>query len=129
MSTSQFSIVVCTYNRLDYLKKCITSLLKIDFPQYEIIIINDGSSDDTQNFLDNLKNEKIKVIHNQHNQGLSASRNTGIKNTNFDIIAFTDDDCEVDKNWLTKLSKGFNDKQVGFVIGQTFYIQALMMLL
>jgi len=122
MSTSQFSIVVCTYNRLDYLKKCITSLLKIDFPQYEIIIINDGSTDDTQNFLDNLKNEKIKVIHNQHNQGLSASRNTGIKNTNFDIIAFTDDDCEVDKNWLTKLSKGFNDKQVGFVIGQTFYI-------
>ncbi|MFA6106974.1 MAG: glycosyltransferase family 2 protein [Patescibacteria group bacterium] len=122
MNINQCSIVVCTYNRPDYLKRCIASLLEINFPKYEIIIVNDGSTDDTKNFLDNLKNERIKVVHHQYNRGLSASRNAGIKHTNFDIIAFTDDDCEVDKNWLTELLKGFTSESTGFVIGQTFYI-------
>lgn len=116
------SIVVCTFNRLDYLKKCLTSLLEIDFPDYEIIIVNDGSTDGTKKFLDSLKNNIIKVIHHKNNQGISFAKNSGIKYANHDIIAFTDDDCSVDKNWLTELSKGFIDEQTGFVIGQTFYI-------
>ncbi|PIR75829.1 MAG: hypothetical protein COU34_00715 [Candidatus Magasanikbacteria bacterium CG10_big_fil_rev_8_21_14_0_10_43_9] len=122
MDTNKFSIVVCTYNRLEYLKKCITALRNIQFPTYEIIIVNDGSIDGTKQFLDTVEDEKITVIHNPSNQGLSASRNTGIAHANFDIIAFTDDDCEVDKQWLSELSKGFSRTNIGFVIGQTFYI-------
>ena len=122
MKADKFSIVVCTFNRLDYLKKCVASLLEMDFPEYEIIIVNDGSTDGTKNFLDALNTGKIKIIHQERNQGLSAARNTGIKHSSHDIIAFTDDDCRVDKNWLAELSKGFVDERTGFVMGQVFYI-------
>jgi len=122
MKTDKCSIVICTFNRLNYLKKCIDSLLNIDFHEYEIIIVNDGSTDGTKEFLDILQNNKIKAVHHECNQGISVARNSGIKNANYDIVAFTDDDCEVDKNWLTELLKGFIDEQTGFVIGQTFYV-------
>jgi glycosyltransferase involved in cell wall biosynthesis len=106
---------------MNYLKKCVNSLLEIDFPDYEIIVVNDGSTDGTEEFLNGVKNRKIKVVHNERNQGISASRNIGLKHAKHDIIAFTDDDCEVDKDWLRNLTKGFIDEQTGFVIGQTFY--------
>lgn len=120
--TKSFSIIVCTYNRQYYLKKCIASLLKIDYPIFEIIVVNDGSTDGTKEFLDAINNNKIKAIHHKHNQGLSSARNNGIKLATYDFIAFTDDDCVVDKNWLNELSKGFDNDKVGLVIGQTFYI-------
>ncbi len=113
--------MVCTFNRLNYLKKCLDSLLKIDFDDYEIIVVNDGSTDGTKIFLDGLISDKIRVIH-QNNQGLSAARNSGIKKANYDIIVFTDDDCEVDTEWLTELAKVFADDKVSFVMGQTFYV-------
>ena len=122
MKINKCSIVVCTFNRLNYLKKCLNSLLEIDFPEYEIIIVNDGSKDGTKKFLNSLNNKKIKILHHKYNQGLSAARNTGIKNSQYEIISFTDDDCLVDKNWLKELIKGFRDKKIGFVIGQVFYI-------
>lgn len=123
MSVNTCSIVVCTYNRLEYLKKCLASLLKIDFPQYEIIIVNDGSTDGTRDFLNNLSDAKIKVIHNPANLGASAARNAGIRQAQFEIIAFTDDDCQVEKNWLSSLVSGFSENQIAFVIGQTFYVR------
>lgn len=122
MDITRCSILVCTYNRINYLKRCIASLLEINFPEYEIIIVNDGSNDGTKEFLDNIKNDKIKVIHHERNQGICAAKNTGIKHANFDIIACTDDDCTVDRGWLAELLRGFGNEQIGFVIGQTFYI-------
>lgn len=121
---NKFSIIVCTFNRLAYLKKCINSLLAIDFPEYEILIINDGSTDGTKSFLDTLSEKRITVIHNKINKGLSLSRNIGIENSSSQLLVFTDDDCEVDKNWLTEFAKFFNGQKVDFVIGQTFYISA-----
>ncbi|MCD4693830.1 glycosyltransferase [bacterium] len=108
---------------MNYLKKCLKNLLNLKFSEYEIIIVNDGSNDGTKEFLETLKNEKIKPIHHKKNLGLSESRNTGIKNAKYNIVAFTDDDCLVDKNWLKNLSKEFIDDNIGFVIGQTFYIK------
>jgi glycosyltransferase involved in cell wall biosynthesis len=105
------------------LKDCLASLLKINFPEYEIIIVDDASIDGTKDFLDDLKSDKIKVVHHPVNLGVSVARNTGIKLASFGVIAFTDDDCEVDKNWLLELAKGFADERTGFVIGQTFYIR------
>lgn len=116
------SVVICTYNRLEYLKKCIASLLKLNFSEHEIIIVNDGSTDGTKTYLESLQNSRIKTVHHETNKGLSLSRNTGIKNASGDIIAFTDDDCEVDQNWLTELMKGFTDENVGLVSGQVYYI-------
>lgn len=121
MNTKPFSIIVSTYNREGYLKKCIASLLEIDYPTFEIIIVNDGSTDGTKKFLDVTNHDKIKTIHHEHNQGLSIARNSGIKQAAYDFIAFTDDDCIVDKNWLKELSEGFSNDEIGLVIGQIFY--------
>ncbi|MDP2656184.1 MAG: glycosyltransferase family 2 protein [bacterium] len=122
MDTTSCSIVVCTYNRLGYLKKCIPALLDINFSQYEIVVVDDGSSDNTVDFLNSLSNEKIRVIRHAYNKGLSEARNTGIANARYDIIAFTDDDCVVTKDWLTALVGGFENENIGLVIGQTFYV-------
>jgi glycosyltransferase involved in cell wall biosynthesis len=117
------SVILSTFNRIDYLKKSIPALLSLDYSDYEIIVVNDGSSDATKNYLDSFKNNpKVRVFHNEKNLGLSFSRNIGIRQASYEVVAFTDDDCLVDKNWLNFLLKGFKDENVGFVIGQTFYV-------
>ena len=123
--TPGFSVVVCTYNRKKYLKGCLDSLISLEYPNYEIIIVNDGSTDGTREFLDNFSatNKCVHAIHHERNQGLSAARNTGITHAKYDFIAFTDDDCQVDQHWLTHLAQGFTNIQTGFVIGQTFYVR------
>lgn len=123
MDTKACSIIVSTFNRLLYLKKCISALLNLDFRNFEIIIVNDGSNDGTKEYLDRLKNKKIKIIHHSNNLGLSYARNSGIKIAKHNIIAFIDDDCIANKNWLEEILRGFADENIGFVIGQTFYIK------
>jgi len=122
MFSPKFTIVVPTYNRLKYLPNCLEALLELDYPDYEIIIINDGSTDETKKYLDNLSNTKLKVFHNIKNQGLSFSKNRGAHLAQTDYIAFTDDDCAVKKDWLTQLAAQFTDN-IDFVFGQTFYIK------
>ena len=100
------SIVIATYNRANRIKKCIDTLLCLDYPEYEIIIVDDGSSDNTENILMNYKNKyrnKIKVVTHEHNRGWAAGKNSGIRISKYDIIALIDDDIIVEKNWLTHL--------------------------
>jgi GT2 family glycosyltransferase len=122
MKRKPFSIVVCTYNRSKYLKECLDALLKIDYPIFEIIVVNDGSTDGTKQFLDSISYDNIKIIHHRINKGLSIARNSGIKLANHNFVAFTDDDCIVDKDWLRELSKLFSNDEIGLVMGQVFYI-------
>jgi len=125
------SIIIPTYNRLEYLKKCIKSLLKLDYENYEIIIIDDASTDGTWKYLNALENNKIKIFRNNENLGPSITRNNGVKIAKYDIIVFTDDDCLVDRMWLKNLvnrffrnTKGAREKQeISFVFGQTYYIR------
>ena len=104
----KISIVVPTYNRVSLLKKCLDSLLAQNYSSYEIIIVNDGSTDDTKKYLDNIskKNRNIQVIH-QKNEGYGVSRNVGFIEAKGDIVASTDDDCIVDNNWLNKIYASF----------------------
>jgi GT2 family glycosyltransferase len=111
------SVIVLTYNRKNLLKICIDSLIKQKFPKkrYEIIIINDNSSDDTLKYLQEIskKYDLIKVITNKKNTGPGMGRNIGIKKSKYEIVAFIDDDCKADKNWLKNISKFFlyNNKE------------------
>jgi|GEM_PF-1228531 len=122
METPSVSVVVPTYNRLNYLKNCLESLRQQDFGNFEIIIVDDGSDSEVREYLEKIKSEKMKVIFNEKNLGASNSRNAGAKLSRNEIIAFIDDDCRAQKNWLRELLKKFENEKTGFVFGKTFYV-------
>ena len=87
-----FSIIVPIYNVASYLKKCIESILIQDYINYELILVDDGSTDESGKICDlYAKKKNIKVIH-QSNAGLAAARNTGIKNAKGEWLIFIDSD-------------------------------------
>ena len=94
------SIVVCTYNGGATLRQCLESLLEVKYPSFEIIVVDDGSTDDT---VDILLDFPSVIVIRQPNRGLSAARNAGLYAATGEIIAYTDSDCFADADWLTLL--------------------------
>lgn len=122
MTSAGCTVTLCTYNRLTSLKKSLASLLVLDYPEYEIVIVNDASTDGTSKYLATLKDPKIKIVEHSKNLGLSEARNSGIKAARYDFVASIDDDCVADKHWLQNLMAGFISENIAFVFGQVFYI-------
>lgn len=106
------SIVIPCYNSYEDLKEGIQSILKNDFPRekYEIIVVDDFSIDNTYEIIKSFPD--IKVIRNNKNMGASYSRNIGVKNSNFEFIAFTDSDAIVPEDWLKTISKNVNENTI-----------------
>ena len=100
-----FSVVIPTYNMLSFLKKAINSVLKQSYKNYEIIIIDNHSSDGTEKYIQSLKNDKIKFFKIKNNGIIGKSRNLGIKKSKGNWIAFLDADDE----WLSKKLKDINN--------------------
>lgn len=98
------SVIVATYNGSRTLANCLRSLQRIEYPDYEIIVVNDGSTDLTEKAVRNFPG--VKLINHPVNSGLSAARNTGLKAATGEIIVYTDDDCRVNEHWLTYLCDG-----------------------
>ena len=92
------SVVVASYNGGRTLKTCLDSLLKLNYPDYEILLVDDGSTDSTPKIAANYPT--VRCLRHETNQGLSAARNTGIRAAAGEIIAFTDSDCRADEDWL-----------------------------
>jgi len=86
----QISIIIPTYNRALLLKEAIESVFLQTYKNFELIVVNDGSTDNTLNLLKQYGN-RLRIL-NQENKGVSAARNLGIKNANGDLIAFLDSD-------------------------------------
>lgn len=86
-----FSIVIPTYNRKDFLKIALASVLKQTFSDYEVIVIDDGSTDDTKEIIKTLKNKNLRYFY-QKNQGPAAARNKGIRAARGKFICFLDSD-------------------------------------
>lgn len=112
------SIVVCTYNRANYLDQCIKSLLNQSYPNLEIIVVNGPSIDNTSDVLE--KYNMIKILNQHKLDGLSAARNIGIKESRGEIIAFIDDDAIADNDWIKYLIFGYQSKSVGGVGGLVY---------
>lgn len=96
---AEISIVVPVYNVEKYLEKCLDSIIKQTFIDVEILLIDDGSTDNSLKICKNYaeKDDRIRVIH-QINQGLSAARNTGIENAKGKYIGFIDSDDYIDED-------------------------------
>lgn len=97
------SIITPTYNRAHLLPRMINSVLNQTFNDWELIIVDDGSTDDTSQIVENLKDPRIKYFL-KDNSGATASRNLGVKKARGDYIIFLDSDDEAKVNWLQKLS-------------------------
>jgi GT2 family glycosyltransferase len=94
------SVVVCTYNGGRTLEQCLRSLQALDYPDYEVIVVDDGSNDNTREIL--ARFPEVQAIH-QPNCGLSVARNTGLGAARGEVVAYTDSDCFADPDWLTLL--------------------------
>lgn len=95
----KISCIVPVYNVEKYIKKCLDSILKQSFKDFEIILVDDGSTDNSGKICDEYekKDDRIKVIH-KSNGGLSDARNKGIENANGDYFIFIDSDDYIDEN-------------------------------
>lgn len=100
----KISIIVPVYNVQDYLKKCLESILSQTFKDYELILINDGSVDQSLNIckLYRDRDPRVKVI-SQKNMGLSAARNTGIMHARGEYICFIDSDDFIEEKYIQLL--------------------------
>jgi glycosyltransferase involved in cell wall biosynthesis len=98
------SVVICAYNAETTMEACLASLRNLKYPAFEVIVVDDGSTDRTGKIADSY--EGFHVIH-QENKGLSAARNVGIAASLGEIVAFTDSDCVVDPDWLHYLVATF----------------------
>ena len=86
----EFSVVIPTYNRLDYLKQALSSVWAQTFTDYEIIVVDDGSNDGTREYLHGLRS-KLRIL-SQPNSGPGAARNIGLREAQGDYIALLDSD-------------------------------------
>ena len=93
----KISVIVATHNGDRTLKTCLDSLENLNYPNYEIILVDDGSTDTTQQIVSVYKN--VRYLRQAH-LGLSVARNTGIAAAEGEIVAFTDSDCRADEDWL-----------------------------
>lgn len=120
--TKNASIIVATYNREDILKKTLKGMLNQNYPsKYEIIVINDGSTDNTKQILEEFsKHKKIRIFNLEKKSGPAIARNTGIKMAKYPVIVIMDDDCIPEKNWLKKLVSKISDK-IGMVSSFDIY--------
>ena len=94
------SVIVCSYNGGRTLAACLDSLGKLNYPNYEVILVDDGSTDDTAYVAAQFPS--VRYIH-QSNHGLSHARNTGAAAAKGEVLAYTDSDCMADVDWLYHL--------------------------
>jgi len=121
-STPFFSILVPVYNVEKYIRECIESLINQTYDDYEIILVDDGSTDRSGKICDKytIKYKNIKTIH-QNNMGLLMARRTGIKAAIGQYFIFVDSDDFVEKNLLVRLKEIIEKYRADMVIFQLDY--------
>lgn len=108
----KYSFIVPVYNTEKYLRKCIDSILNQTYDNFELIIVNDGSTDNSKNIINEYKDKRI-ILLEQKNQGLSAARNNGVKHAIGDYIIFVDSDDYIEKDLLKNI-KDINSEIIRF---------------
>ena len=113
------TLIIPVYNSENYIAKCLESILAQTYNDYEIMIVNDGSKDGSQNIINTYKNkypEKIIAIE-QENKGVSVTRNESIQRANGEYIMFIDNDDYLDKDYIETFVKEIEKEDYDVVLG------------
>lgn len=102
-----FSIVIPLYNKEKYIAETLNSVLNQSFNKFEVIIVNDGSTDNSARVVEGYNDNRIRLIE-QKNSGVSAARNKGIKEARYDWIAFLDADDKWEQNFLVEINNAIS---------------------
>ncbi len=94
------SVVVCTYNGAKTIRECLAGLMRLDYPDFQVIVVNDGSTDGTADIVRQFDVTQIDTPNN----GLSHARNLGMRAADGEIVAYIDDDAWPDPDWLKHLA-------------------------
>lgn len=114
MKKIKFSIIIPVYNGEKYIEKCIDNILNQTYDNFELIIINDGSTDNTKKIINNIKDKRL-VIFNNKNHGVSYSRNFGLKKAKGDYILFVDADDFISEKTLEVLVEKISKYDVDII--------------
>ncbi|MEA4821478.1 MAG: glycosyltransferase [Erysipelotrichales bacterium] len=119
----KFTIVIPVYNVMIFLQDCFDSITNQIFSNYEVIIIDDGSTDGSGKFCDlyATKNNRMRVIHTT-NRGVSAARNKGISEAKGEYIFFLDSDDYLDVSALAVLEKNLKDKTLDILLAKHYCV-------
>ena len=101
------SVIMPTRNRLSYLKRAVASVLTQSYPHLELIVVDDGSSDGTADFLGGVTDGRVRVLRTP-GRGEAASRNLALDHATGELVAYLDDDNLMDEGWLRAVAWAFD---------------------
>ena len=113
MDKCKISVIIPAFNAASTIKDCIKSLKEQDFKNYELIVVDDNSEDNTYEIVKDF----CKVVRNHGKKGAGSARNKGVKVATANILAFLDSDCIAPKDWLIKIYDSFKDNDIKIVAG------------
>lgn len=115
------SIIIPFYNQDNIAAQVINAVLSLDYPlkKLEVIIVDDGSTDNTNNILSDLRSENIINVFHETNRGRAQARNSGIRRSSGDLIGFLDGDMVVENSWLSEIVQVLMDKNVFGCMGES----------
>ncbi|HEY2474937.1 MAG TPA: glycosyltransferase [Candidatus Cybelea sp.] len=107
------SVIVCAYNARSTIRQCLDALARVDYPDFEVIVVDDGSTDGTGA----IAGEYAVRLISTPNRGLSNARNTGLETACGEIVAYLDSDAYPDPDWLKYLGAAFDDSEFAGIGG------------
>ncbi len=115
VNSKSISVIITTYNGEKYIRNCIESVLRNDYELKEIIIVDNGSTDNTLEQIEEYS-DKIKIISTGKNLGFAGGNNIGLEKSAGDILILLNDDTIVPENWLVEAVKAFDwEENIGIV--------------
>jgi GT2 family glycosyltransferase len=109
------SVVICTRDRTDYLRRCLAAFAELDYPEFELIVVDNAPrTGDTEALLRDHPNYRYV---REERPGLDWARNRGLAEARHEIVAFTDDDTRVDRLWLRGVARAFSNPEVKAMTG------------
>jgi len=114
---TKVSVIIPAYNVQETIKECLESVLGNDYQDFEVIVVDDKSIDDTLEILENISHEKLRYYSNRINSGVSYTRNFGIRKSRGNLVILLDADTLVKKDWIIRHLEAHRDIQADLIGG------------